>query len=249
MEKHMNEILKQEYDTMIVKWSWREIAAVFALVVAALVAVIIALRLVIHMTGMDIIGIGMTSPALYIASATVYGAMLLGIYWFAARRSGWDALGLRMPPRWALVITPLLLVVELAGMASINMIIAYIRGEVFVNPQLEAISGGEPLSFPMLLLLLALIAGLAPFAEELFFRGMIYPWLRQRWGHWVAIGGSAAIFSMIHFIPILMPALFFIGIILGVLRERSHSTVPCIILHMMQNAIVVLSMNMLLSQG
>lgn len=191
---------------------------------------------------------GMASPALYISSAVIYGCMFLGVYWFAVRRSGWQSLGLQPAPWWSFAITPFLLVIELVGMAAINIIIAYVRGESFENPQLEAISGGQPLALPMLLLLLVLIAGFAPLTEELFFRGMIYSWMRQHWGRIVAIVGSALIFSVMHFIPIIMPALFFIGLILGILREWSKSLVPCFVLHMMQNTVVVLSMNLLLTQ-
>lgn len=93
------------------------------------------------------------------------------------------------------------------------------------------------LSLPELLVLLVIVAGLVPVVEELFFRGMIYPLLHRRWGTSVAIVASATIFAICHFIPILMPGLFFVGLILGFLREWSKSVVPGIVLHSLQNGI------------
>lgn len=243
----MNQFDKQYISSPPIGWNGRSIIAVFALVAASLFVVMALLRVIKMMTNLTM-DTGMASPALYISSAVIYGCMFLGVYWFAVRRSGWHALGLQPASWWFLAITPFLLIIELVGMAAINIIIAYIRGESFENPQLDAISGGQPLALPMLLLLLVLIAGFAPLTEELFFRGMLYGWMRQHWGRVVAIVGSAFIFSVMHFIPLIMPALFFIGLILGILREWSKSLVPCIVLHMMQNTVVVLSMNFMLTQ-
>jgi membrane protease YdiL (CAAX protease family) len=92
-----------------------------------------------------------------------------------------------------------------------------------------------------LIFLLLLIAVIAPIAEELFFRGMLYPVLRQRWSAPWAIGINALLFALVHFIPLLLPALFFIGLILAWVRERTQSIVPGILLHAMQNGLVVVA--------
>jgi hypothetical protein len=145
------------------------------------------------------------------------------------------------------VLTPLLLFIELFGMLVINSTIQYFSGGVFENPQAEAITGGQSLTTVELLLLLVLLAGLVPLVEELFFRGVIYPLLRHRWGAVAAVVGSAALFAVVHFIPLLMPALFFVGLILGLLREWSKSVIPGIILHSMQNGLALLAINAMMS--
>jgi hypothetical protein len=243
----MSRFYHNEIPSCEIPWGWRDIVAVLLLVVIGALAFILLARAIVSITGWQV-GSGMTSPVLYIASASIYGILLLGVYLFAARQSGWEALGIRRPPWWTITITPILLLVEMTGMVIINNMIAYLRGEMFVNPQIEAMTGGEPLAPYMLVLLLLLIAVLAPIAEELFFRGMLYGWLRQQWGTGVAIIASAAIFAVLHFIPLLIPALFFIGLVLALLREWSNSTIPCIILHMLQNGIVVIGMSLLLMQ-
>ncbi|MCB0083103.1 MAG: CPBP family intramembrane metalloprotease, partial [Caldilineaceae bacterium] len=102
------------------------------------------------------------------------------------------------------------------------------------------ITGGNPLSLRDLALLMVLIAVVAPLAEELFFRGMLYPVLRRRWSVAPAIVVNGLLFSAIHLIPPLLPGLFFVGMVLAWVRERSDSLIPCILLHAMQNGIVLL---------
>lgn len=243
----MDKLYQQQPISTTIQWGWRDIAAVLFLSAGGFFVMMMLVRVAVKF-GVDV-GSGLTSPVLYLGSAGLYGLLLSGVYWFAARRSGWKALGIRSAPIWTILITPVLLVIELAGMFSINQAIAQFQGEQFVNPQVDALSGGKAFDIPHVLLLLLLIAVMAPIAEELFFRGMIYPLIRNSWGRVAAIILSALIFSFFHFIPILIPALFFIGLILALLREWSNSIIPCIILHMMQNGVVVLGITLLMAQG
>jgi hypothetical protein len=150
-------------------------------------------------------------------------------------------------PNKTLLLVPLLLLLALAGMIVINLSLAYLSGGTFENPQVEALTGGSALEPLTLVVLLLLVAVVVPVVEELFFRGMIYPLLRYRWGAGVAIGVSAAIFAAFHFVPLLMPALFFVGLILGYLREQSGSVLPGVLLHAMQNGIALLAFQAALS--
>ncbi|MGB9597818.1 MAG: lysostaphin resistance A-like protein [Candidatus Poribacteria bacterium] len=76
---------------------------------------------------------------------------------------------------------------------------------------------------------------LAPIAEEITFRGMMYSAFRKRHGKWFSMTFSALIFAfshgqVLHFIPIL-----FSGYILAYLFERTRSLVPSISLHILIN--------------
>lgn len=223
-------------------WSWKAVGLTVLLTAVVSFAVIIGLR---------VVGIppnsGMVAPAVYVASVTIYGSMLLGVYLFAARRYGWQRLGWQPPPWLALAAVPVLLLGGLVGMAVINLGIAAVLGE-FDNPQLDGLTGGQAVSPTETIALLLLVAVLVPIVEELFFRGMIYPLLRRH-GAVVAIVGSAALFSVAHFIPVVMPALFFIGLILGALREWSRSVIPGIVFHALQNGLVVLALTAAMSQS
>ncbi len=223
-------------------WNWKAVG--FTVLLTAVVSFVV-------IVGLRVVGIppnsGMVAPAVYVASVTIYGSMLLGVYLFAARRYGWQRLGW-LPPSWlALAAVPVLLLGGLIGMAVINLGIAAVIGE-FDNPQLDGLTGGQAISPPETIALLLLVAVLVPIVEELFFRGMIYPLLRRH-GAVVAIVGSAALFSVAHFIPLVMPALFFIGLILGALREWSRSVIPGIVFHAFQNGLVILAVTAAMGQG
>jgi uncharacterized protein len=186
---------------------------------------------------------GLSSPLLFGVAAGLYLLVILAVYLFAVRRANgsWTALGVRgFDWRWWLALAPIFFV-QLAGMAVINtLIVPLFTGAEFENPQIEAITGGLSLSPRDLLLLLLLIAVVAPVAEELFFRGMLYPVLRRRWGAGWAVVLNAALFALVHFIPLLLPGLFYIGLVLAWVRERSGSVIPCIVLHAIQNGLVVI---------
>ena len=73
---------------------------------------------------------------------------------------------------------------------------------------------------PVGIVLLFLIVGLgAPFAEEIFFRGLTQRSLDRRWGAVVAVGVTAVFFALTHFELLQFPALLAFGLVLGVLAH------------------------------
>jgi membrane protease YdiL (CAAX protease family) len=68
---------------------------------------------------------------------------------------------------------------------------------------------------------------IAPFVEEMFFRGMIYPVFEKHWGMEAAVLGSAALFASIH--------AFLVGVALGYARARTRSIVPSFLMHIAYN--------------
>jgi uncharacterized protein len=186
---------------------------------------------------------GMSSPLLFGAGVGIYGLVIVAVYWFAVRRTGgsWSLVGVHsFEGRWWRAL-PFLFVVQMAAMIMINLAVAtWFTGGEFENPQVEAITGGVGLSMTDLVLLLFLVAGVAPVAEELFFRGMLYPVMRRRWGSVAAVVLNALLFALIHYFPILLPGLFTSGLIFAWVRERSGSIIPSIVLHSLQNGFAVM---------
>lgn len=224
-------------------WGWRAVAKatgtiVLGTVVVAFVIMGIALALGSDLTAAS----GMTATPIFVLGIAIYVVVLLAVYLFAVRGNpnGWQALGLcSFNQGWFLAL-PLLAMVQLIGMGVINtlLVMPFLGGD-FENPQIEAITGGGSLSQRDLVLLMLLIAVVAPIAEELFFRGMLYPVLRRRWSASIAIGVNGLLFALIHVIPVILPGLFFVGIVLAWVRERSGSLWPCILLHALQNGVVL----------
>ncbi|NJP06465.1 MAG: CPBP family intramembrane metalloprotease [Chloroflexaceae bacterium] len=223
-------------------WSWLDLWATAMLLIGAVGVMVVGLNILGPLFQLDIDG-GAASPALYVAGMMVYLSLLLGIYLFAARRpGGWQALGIRHVAWWVYALLPLIWFVQLPFLALINVVVVQLSGGQFENPQIEAITGGGSMSLQDLLLLLVMVAGVVPIAEELFFRGMLYPLLRYHMGALAAITISAAIFAAFHLILQLLPALFWLGLILAILRERTGSTLPGIGLHALQNGIALIIM-------
>ena len=77
---------------------------------------------------------------------------------------------------------------------------------------------------------------LAPLLEELFFRGMLYPLLRRSWGVAAGVVVTGGAFACIHGIqlgwawaPVL--AIFVVGVVLTLVRERTNSVAASFLLH------------------
>ena len=81
---------------------------------------------------------------------------------------------------------------------------------------------------------------IAPFCEEVFFRGFVFPGLRHGMSLVWAIIISSLLFGVAHADPGSFPVLFVIGLALAFLRWRTKSIWPCIMLHMLNNGIAAL---------
>jgi membrane protease YdiL (CAAX protease family) len=85
-----------------------------------------------------------------------------------------------------------------------------------------------------------LVSVVAPIAEEFFFRGFFFGALRNWRGVWPAAIITGLVFGAIHVgsadAEFLLPLAFF-GFALCVLRERTGSLYPCIVLHCANNSI------------
>ena len=83
------------------------------------------------------------------------------------------------------------------------------------------------------------IIGGAALTEELYFRGLLYGRLDARFGVASAVVGSAGVFGLAHFEPNAFPALFALGLVLGLVRMRSSSIWPGVAIHAANNVIAI----------
>jgi uncharacterized protein len=81
----------------------------------------------------------------------------------------------------------------------------------------------------------------APFVEELFFRGFLYPALARRMGVVLSITITSAAFAVLHqgqlahaWVPLLW--LFVVGVVLTTVRARTKSVATTVLIHMGYNA-------------
>lgn len=78
----------------------------------------------------------------------------------------------------------------------------------------------------------------APLAEEYFFRGLLFRTLDREWGGWRALIGSTAFFTLYHPPLSWIPA-FVVGLTCALLFKKYGRLLPCVLLHMVNNAVVV----------
>lgn len=89
------------------------------------------------------------------------------------------------------------------------------------------------------LVILVALAGLAiPFAEELLFRGVIYTFIRERWGVWIGIIASALLYALPSLSDIVAgSAAFVLGVVTAFVYERSKSLWTAVIVHIFSSVL------------
>ena len=92
-----------------------------------------------------------------------------------------------------------------------------------------------------LVLAALLVVGLAPVAEEFFFRGLLFGAFRQRLAFLPAAAVAAVIFGLVHYSGAgtleLLPLLTALGFCFCLVYERTGSLYPAIAFHALNNAI------------
>jgi sodium transport system permease protein len=109
-----------------------------------------------------------------------------------------------------------------------------------VQTLLEQLQNISPL---WIVLALAVVPGIC---EEFFFRGMFFTSLRQVTTPWRTIVATAVLFGLFHVVAatVLAPERFlpstFLGLVLGWVRYRTGSVLPCMLLHAVHNGFILL---------
>ena len=102
----------------------------------------------------------------------------------------------------------------------------------------EAVEMVARASAPPELALQALsVVVMAPICEELLFRGVIYPSLRDLGHHRLAIAASSLLFAAIHGSLALMLPLTVLAVILVWLYEKTGSIIAPVLMHAAFNAV------------
>lgn len=146
------------------------------------------------------------------------------------RRTSWRHLGFRKFPldMVALSLGILLLIYPLILLH--NLVLVWLGVQTQGDSITELYQAlGTPLPF-----LLATVI-LAPLSEEIFFRGFLFPGLRQKHGWVKAMLISSAIFALFHLQPAAFIPTFLLGCVLAYAFQRSSSIWPGVILHFLIN--------------
>ena len=170
----------------------------------------------------------------------------LGVPWLAAKVKGnglvqdfrlrgqpWDSiLGLGIGVGSQLLLLPLL---------YIPVFLLFDKDNEDVEQVARALT--DKATNPLGLILLVLIVGIgAPIFEEIFYRGLVFRSVENRWGTWPGIVVSGLVFGASHFNWLTLPGLTVFGGVLAYLTHRTGRLVPAIFAHVAFNMVTVINL-------
>jgi uncharacterized protein len=205
---------------------------------AALVCTSIAAFIVFAVAGVDPTE---DSPTTTVVATLIQGAFFVGVALVLARSIApprpWH-FGLRRAPLWRTV-----------GWAALGMLAFYVLTATYaaiVDPQAEqdvTESLGADSGTLGMIAAGTMVICVAPFVEELFFRGFFYRALRTRYPMILAALVDGVIFGLIHFGfdgadgLLILPPLAFLGIIFCLVYEKTKSLWAVVGMHAFNNTI------------
>jgi uncharacterized protein len=162
------------------------------------------------------------------------------IFYFVFRKYGHgaSAIGLSAVSPLKVVLTALAGYVAIVPVLTLIILLTFvfIRAVGYdppVQPIVEVFIEEKKASVIWMSVVFAAIFG--PVAEEIFFRGFMYPAVKKKWGVAAALIATSAIFSLLHahaagFLPIMA-----LGVFLAYLYERTGSLFVPMAVHMIHN--------------
>jgi membrane protease YdiL (CAAX protease family) len=179
-----------------------------------------------------------------ISFAVLYGIqviLMLGVVWFFAifrRKASLRDLGLRY---YSIVKTIWYSFLSLLVIFLVSFLYIFLMNSLFgmeaPSSKIEVLVENRSISSNILLVVVAIVA---PFSEEVFFRGFLYSAFKKSWGINAALFLSSFLFALVHlelysFIPLMI-----IGWLLAYLFEKTKSLLPAIFLHGVYNLLLIL---------
>lgn len=164
--------------------------------------------------------------------------LLLPVWYFTIHKYGvgWADLGLRGFRPGAVGLGCGLMVASLLfNLVYLGLLRLFDSNIQQIQPGLDQIF--DQSEFPLAIFLGAAVV--APFVEEVFFRGFIFSGLRNRWDWKKAALVSAALFALAHVIPTSLLPIFVLGLIFAFLYQESGSIWPAILMHMLTNSVAI----------
>src|SRR4030042_5028868 len=171
---------------------------------------------------------------------TIQTLLMLGVVWFFAiywRGASIKDLGFRY---YSILKTIWYTFISLLFIFLISFLYIFALKSIFgieaPPSKIDELVANRNISSNILIIVTAVVA---PFCEEIYFRGFLYPAFRKNFGVLVALFLSSFLFSLAHlelysFIPIMV-----IGWLLAYIYEKTKSIFTVIFLHSVYNLILI----------
>lgn len=168
----------------------------------------------------------------------LYFSLIFGF--FRLLRRPISQLGFVKPLKRFIVLGFIVGIILFIGVGLLGNLLTQVLGTPAPQSFAEAVKGVNNKGEWFLLLVLGGIV--APIKEEMLFRGLIYPPLREAYGKGKGILLTGMFFATLHFDMVRFIPLFIGGIVLTWLYERSSSLWPAIIAHGTWNVLMAVAL-------
>jgi membrane protease YdiL (CAAX protease family) len=179
---------------------------------------------------------------LVLATMSVHGSILLAtaatLWWF---HTGWreafgfgrgnNARAMLLGALAGVIFLPVGWVLQLLSTEAFTLF----HKDVPVQEAVQTMQKADTLDSRVYFILFSIV--IAPIAEEILFRGILYPVIKQAGFPRAALWGTAVLFAAIHFnLPIFLPLLA-LGLALALLYEATNNLLASITAHGLFNAV------------
>lgn len=228
-------------------WRGKDVLLMSLVIVALFVAGVAAVAVATVASGASV-GNGNLPPGFMLGTLFVQViAMGAGVWLMGVKRRGYTWAGIGMRPvsaRW-IGASVLIFIAMRIGVTLLALLLAQ-AGITSMQAQALAPDGFSWVSAIGTLVL----AGIAiPIVEEIFFRGVIYRWLRDKWGIFIGMIVSGLVFGIAHFEPATVVPAIVMGFVLALVYEKSKSLWPPILIHMLNNTLAIAALYAYLGTG
>ena len=164
-----------------------------------------------------------------------------GVYLFGVRRGklSWQGIGLLPAKNFMLAVVGSLAITLLLNFFRYIVLLVLI---VATGADMSSLAGREAYfqigmdTWQGVVLSLVGIGILAPIGEELFFRGLLYDWFRQKMPLWAAVVISSVLFGLAHYDSwMVMISTFIMGVGLALAYQYTKSIWTSILIHIFTN--------------
>ena len=180
----------------------------------------------------DLVILGMGISILMLVAAWAMGP--------GAHRTSFASLGLRLPTKPMLLYLALPIPVFLASLTftfAYTLIVSALGWHALEPPSTPL--GDIEIAGSIFIPIFLLVVLVGPFAEEVLFRGFIYPGIANSFGPLKAALLTSALFALAHQQLGVMVPIFITGLMLAWLYHQSRSIWPSFIAHGAQNALAL----------
>lgn len=229
-------------------WSWVDILLIS--LTSALILIMGSWWLAVRLQ--SVINSSSGLPLIYTAGLTALEAVAIflsvAIFGVWRKKLTWADIGFKPASAswllWAGITA--ILFIPIIGLIALAIQIAL--GLPIENPQLDFLAP-QDINWSGILAMVVFGGFIVPVAEEIFFRGVLYRWMRQSLKIWPAIIISSLIFGLMHGDIAVAGATFIMGIILAWFYERSGSLWAPITIHIINNATKLVLLYVMIASG